>query len=130
MSSEPKLSLVIPFFNECDNVEPLHAEIESAMQTLDAPWEAVYVDDGSTDGTCDRLLAARESDPTHVNVIRLTSQFAICDGRRRERNRSLRFFRQPLTTSYPRSNSSSSRGMSAGSFCRSPSSVTITSPRA
>lgn len=75
MSSEPKLSLVIPFFNECDNVEPLHAEIESAMQALDDPWEAVYVDDGSTDGTYDRLLAARESDPAHVNVIRLRRNF-------------------------------------------------------
>ncbi|MHC4138036.1 MAG: glycosyltransferase family 2 protein, partial [Planctomycetota bacterium] len=75
MSPEPKLSLVVPFYNERDNVEPLHAEIASVGGTLEVPWEAVYVDDGSTDGTYERLLAVRESDPGHVDVIRLRRNF-------------------------------------------------------
>ena len=49
------LSLVIPAYNEKGNIATLAAEIDAAMARLGAPWEAIWVDDGSTDGTLDVL---------------------------------------------------------------------------
>ena len=49
------LTLVIPAFNEEASVVELRAEIDAAMSAVDFPWEAVWVDDGSTDRTCERL---------------------------------------------------------------------------
>ena len=48
--AEPCLSVVVPVRNEAPNVEPLLAEIEAACAPLGA-FEAIYVDDGSTDDT-------------------------------------------------------------------------------
>lgn len=50
----PALAVVVPVHNEADNLRPLIAEI---MAVLDGgePYEIVYVDDGSTDGTTERL---------------------------------------------------------------------------
>jgi dolichol-phosphate mannosyltransferase len=57
----PRVSVVVPVRNEAGNVAPLVAEIEAACTALE-PFEIVYVDDGSTDGTpgeLARLAAAR-----------------------------------------------------------------------
>lgn len=51
-----RLSVVIPVYNEQDNVLPLLAEIEAALANL-RPFEVVFVDDGSSDGTADVLAA-------------------------------------------------------------------------
>ncbi len=75
MTQVPKLSIVVPFFNERDNVEELHAEIVAAVMPLNLPWEAIYVDDGSTDGTWERLAAARERHPEIVRILRLRRNF-------------------------------------------------------
>ena len=50
------VSIVVPVRNEADNVAPLIAEITSA---LDGSWvyEIIYVNDGSTDATAERLAA-------------------------------------------------------------------------
>lgn len=45
------LSIVIPFYNEEDNVRPLHDQIVEALDGLGRPYEVVAVDDGSTDRT-------------------------------------------------------------------------------
>ncbi|ABD88096.1 glycosyltransferase family 2 protein [Rhodopseudomonas palustris] len=56
----PAVSIVVPVRNEADNVAPLIAEIAAA---LDGRWayEIVYVDDGSTDATPQRIAAIRQS---------------------------------------------------------------------
>lgn len=56
------VSLVIPMFNERDNVEPLYERLEAVCPRLPAPVEIIFVDDGSSDGTAERLdeLAARD----------------------------------------------------------------------
>ena len=58
----PRVSIVVPVRNEAPNVRPLVAEIERACSVL-SPFELIYVDDGSTDGTLDELAAARAGRP-------------------------------------------------------------------
>jgi dolichol-phosphate mannosyltransferase len=55
-TAEPAVSVVVPVRNEADNVSPLIAEIAAA---LDGRWnyEIIYVNDGSTDATAERLAA-------------------------------------------------------------------------
>lgn len=52
-ASSLQLTVIIPTFNEADNVAPLVAKLDQALSNLD--WEAVYVDDNSADGTSDRV---------------------------------------------------------------------------
>src|SRR5688572_29775729 len=47
----PYLSLVIPAYNEQENVEPLLARVEAALGHTGRPFEVIIVDDGSTDRT-------------------------------------------------------------------------------
>ncbi|MFI5461138.1 MAG: glycosyltransferase, partial [Isosphaerales bacterium] len=65
------LSVLIPVFNEVGNVEPLHAELDAVLRPLRRPYELIFVDDGSTDGTTARLETIQRSDPEHVRVILL-----------------------------------------------------------
>ncbi|MFQ5669958.1 MAG: glycosyltransferase family 2 protein [Acidobacteriota bacterium] len=56
-----RVSLVVPVFNEEDNLERLHVEVRQAMETTGLPWELILVNDGSTDASAvvlDRLVAA------------------------------------------------------------------------
>jgi glycosyltransferase involved in cell wall biosynthesis len=48
---KPEISIVIPLYNEVDNVAPLHARLMEAASALGVPFELVYVDDGSRDAT-------------------------------------------------------------------------------
>jgi len=75
MEQRPSVSIVVPFYNEQDNVEPLHAQIRRTMEPTGLPWETVYVDDGSSDATMARLLEARKASPGRVAVIRLRRNF-------------------------------------------------------
>jgi len=57
----PAFSVVVPVYNERDNLEPLLAAVRPVMEALGQPFEVVLVDDGSTDGSgelLDRLAAA------------------------------------------------------------------------
>ena len=56
------VSIVVPVRNEADNIAPLIAEIAAA---LDGRWayEIIYVNDGSTDGTAERLAAIMKLRP-------------------------------------------------------------------
>src|SRR5438093_13546748 len=77
MSRTPALSIVVPLFNETENVDALHAEIVSAMSSAAGGegWEVIYVDDGSTDGTYERLRATQAAHPGLVSVVRLRRNF-------------------------------------------------------
>ena len=45
------LSVLIPVFNEAENVEPLHGELDAMLRPLSLRYELIFVDDGSADGT-------------------------------------------------------------------------------
>jgi glycosyltransferase involved in cell wall biosynthesis len=70
MEGSPRLSIVVPFYNEADNVEPLHREVDAVVADLPGGVEFVYVDDGSVDDTRERLLGLAKRDP-RIRVLRL-----------------------------------------------------------
>ena len=59
---DPRLSVVVPVRNEAGNIAALVAEIGAACSDL-APFEVIYVDDGSGDGTAAALTAAQAGRP-------------------------------------------------------------------
>lgn len=64
----PKLSIVIPVYNEDESLRELMAAIDASMAASTESYEVVFVDDGSTDGTFDTLRALAEG-PGHVRVF-------------------------------------------------------------
>jgi dolichol-phosphate mannosyltransferase len=64
------ISVVVPVRDEERTVEPLYDELATALGELGDPWEVVYVDDGSRDGTHAALVRLHES-TTNVRVVRL-----------------------------------------------------------
>jgi glycosyltransferase involved in cell wall biosynthesis len=56
VTSSPELSVVVPLYNEEENLPILQEELRIALSGLD--YEIVFVDDGSVDGTADRIAAA------------------------------------------------------------------------
>lgn len=75
MASSRLISVVVPAMNEQENVEPFYAEVKAVTNSLpDFDWEIIFVDDGSTDATVERLVALREKDP-RVCVVQLSRNF-------------------------------------------------------
>lgn len=70
----PKLSLVIPLYNEQGNIKKLLEEIETAMRDYPNDWEVVIVDDGSTDGSNTELNQSAIG-RQWLRVIRLSKNF-------------------------------------------------------
>lgn len=50
-----KYSIIVPVYNEAENVIPLHKEIVAAMNALGESYEIIFINDGSTDKTRDQL---------------------------------------------------------------------------
>src|SRR5437667_10497026 len=71
---EPKYSIVVPLYNEENNVLPLYSRIVDVMSGVDAPFEIVFVDDGSRDATF-KILSEISTADTRVTVVRLRKNF-------------------------------------------------------
>ena len=69
-----ELSIVIPVYNEEENVEPLIQEINAAVRPLGKPYEIVVVDDGSRDATFS-VLARLHLRDSCLRVVRLKRNF-------------------------------------------------------
>jgi dolichol-phosphate mannosyltransferase len=69
----PDISVVVPAYNEADNLAPLLAELELALAPTGLEYELVLIDDGSDDGTGDLLLAAAARDP-RIRPVRLAER--------------------------------------------------------
>ncbi len=70
-----KLSVVVPVYNEQENLPLLHQEIVKALAGLDFGWELILVDDGSKDESLHVLENLAETDPQHVRVVALRRNF-------------------------------------------------------
>lgn len=67
------LSVVVPLHNEERSLDALYAELRAVLDEL-GPWEAVFVDDGSTDGSFG-VLTRLHSNAPNVSVVRLRRNF-------------------------------------------------------
>ena len=74
MSQRPQISVVIPVYDEAENVADLHREITASLEAYGRPYEVIFVDDGSRDATVARLLEIEAGDP-RVRVLRLRRNF-------------------------------------------------------
>lgn len=68
-----RLSIVIPVFDEVENLTPLAEGVRKALSGLD--YEMILVDDGSTDGSLAKLAEMAEAEPQHTRVIELRRNF-------------------------------------------------------
>ena len=70
----PTVSVVLPVFNEEDNILRRHAEVKHALESLGRSYEIIYVDDGSQDQSFTRLAEVTLAD-TAVSIIRLRRNY-------------------------------------------------------
>jgi len=68
------LSILIPTYNEQDNIEPLYEQLTGVLEPLSESHEIIFINDGSIDATEDRLNALAKRDK-HVKVIHFRRNF-------------------------------------------------------
>ena len=69
------LSVVVPMYNELENVEPMLDAVSGALADYPHPWELIVVDDGSRDGTGAALQRHAARLGEHVRIVRLLRNF-------------------------------------------------------
>ncbi len=67
VKNKQSISVVVPVFNEYGNIKEFHQQLIKTMRRCVAPYEIIYVDDNSTDGTFEYLTKLRDS---HVKAVR------------------------------------------------------------
>jgi glycosyltransferase involved in cell wall biosynthesis len=81
-----RVSVVVPVFRSRDSLGALHARLRDVLDRIAEDWEIILVDDASNDGTFERMLELRASDP-RVKLVRFArnmgQQHATVHGIRR-----------------------------------------------
>jgi glycosyltransferase involved in cell wall biosynthesis len=70
----PDLSVIVPLYNEVENIAPLHQELSAVLGKLGRSYEILYIDDGSSDDSF-ALLAALQQQDRHVVVVRFSRNY-------------------------------------------------------
>lgn len=70
----PEVSVVVPLYNEQENIAELHRRLGLALRSLGVPYEIVFVNDGSRDATPRLIDELRRRDPS-LTVIHLSRNF-------------------------------------------------------
>ena len=74
MTAAPHVSVVLPVFNEEELLGELHRRLSDALQSMGVSYELVFVNDGSSDASWPRILAAAAADP-RTKGINLSRNF-------------------------------------------------------
>ena len=86
------ITVVVPVLDEAETVVDLAHRVSTILEELGKSFEIVFVDDGSTDGTSDRIRATHNDDP-RIRLVRLRRNFgkaaALCAGFDASRGRLL-----------------------------------------
>ncbi|MCP4839249.1 MAG: glycosyltransferase [Planctomycetes bacterium] len=69
------VSIVIPVYNEAENIDALVRRVSEACNELNGPWEVILVDDGSRDGSIEKLEAAAERWDGKIQAIILNRNY-------------------------------------------------------
>src|SRR6201998_1944945 len=72
--SSVRYSIVVPFYNEQENIPPLYMKLTEVMDSIGESYELIFVDDGSKDNTFKVLSDIYEHD-RRVNIVRLRRNF-------------------------------------------------------
>ena len=69
------ISVVVPAMNEAESIQPFYEAVRTVTDSLsEFQWEFIFVDDGSTDATLERILALRQTD-ARVRMLQLSRNF-------------------------------------------------------
>lgn len=74
-----KISVILPVFNEEENLVEMNAEITGVLESMDEDYEIIYVDDGSTDRSFEILISLRE-ESQKIKVIQFRRNFGQTAG--------------------------------------------------
>lgn len=74
MNGQMQLSILVPVYNEADNVEMLYDEIVGALSDETYLFEVIFINDGSTDDTFNRLKAISRRSP-HLKIVSHTTNY-------------------------------------------------------
>lgn len=74
VAEQPVISIVIPIYNEDGNIDELYRRLVEVLEIIGEPWELVFVNDGSWDGSAAKLSALAERD-YRVRVINFARNF-------------------------------------------------------
>ncbi|MBC8284575.1 MAG: glycosyltransferase family 2 protein [Nitrospinae bacterium] len=74
MDEKIDISIVIPVFNEVSLVDELHSRLKAVCDGLDQTYEIVMIDDGSSDGSYEKLKQLQDND-TRLRIVKFTRNF-------------------------------------------------------
>ena len=69
---EPYLSIVIPVYNERENLVPLEKELTISLTKVNRSYEIIFIDDGSSDESADVIQSLKQNN-FHIRLIRFKS---------------------------------------------------------
>lgn len=72
MSSKPNISIIIPVHNEEENIPKLYDKLYSTLSLIGKTYEIIYIDDGSTDSTFEKIKSIKDS---RVKVVRFQRNY-------------------------------------------------------
>ncbi|MCR5482790.1 MAG: glycosyltransferase family 2 protein [Bacilli bacterium] len=67
------LDVIIPTFNEEDNIEPLYKELSTTLKNI--KYNLIFIDDGSTDKSLSKLIKIYKKDTNRIKIISFTRNF-------------------------------------------------------
>ena len=70
-----KLSVIVPVYNEEENLPILVGKIRESLNGMPYPWELILVDDGSSDGSAGVIESLAAQDPQHLKLVALRRNF-------------------------------------------------------
>ena len=73
--TKPQVSVVIPVYNEQDNLEALYTRLMAVMDKTGKPFEVLFTNDGSRDRSGEMLREFHERRPKHVRVLDFNGNF-------------------------------------------------------
>jgi glycosyltransferase involved in cell wall biosynthesis len=75
LSNHPKVSIVVPLYNEVENIDPLLTYTHQVLAGWPHPWELILVDDGSRDATVKQLHTVAARFNTDIKIVELQRNF-------------------------------------------------------